>query len=188
MDPASTEPFPPAVRRFRRGEGTASTHTVELHDEQTLPVRHERLGRLVLHTLSTLRVPTTQVDVSLVDVPHMAALNETHMGHEGPTDVLAFPLDDPTAATAGIPSLLGDVVLCPSVAEEQAVDDPEAELELLLVHGILHLLGHDHAEAEERATMFNLTDEVLAGFRRSEDEPQERRDGLAAAGETGGDR
>ena len=84
-------------------------------------------------------------------------LNAEHMGKDGPTDVLSFPLDDdPTRPSAGVPVLLGDVVVCPAVAADQApahagtLDD---ELALLVVHGVLHVLGHDHAEPDETARM-----------------------------------
>jgi len=98
----------------------------------------------------------------------MAALNAHHMGEQGPTDVLAFPMDLPGETSAGEPAILGDVVLCPEVAEAQAGahgQPARAELELLTVHGILHLLGHDHAEPEERDEMFGLTDRLLAAWR-----------------------
>ena len=188
MDPGSSEPSPADVRRYRRAVGTAAKMTVEVYDDRAHVdgdggVDHDRLGRLGLHTLAHVRVPPTQVDVTLVDPPAMAALNAEHMGSQGPTDVLAFPLEDfdpdatppPTGiepargveGSASAPSLLGDVVLCPAVAAAQAADgghSAAAELDLLLVHGILHLLGHDHAEEGERARMFSLTDEILAGF------------------------
>ncbi len=97
-----------------------------------------------------------EVHVHLVDEEPMATLNAEHMGGEGSTDVLSFPVDDPTEVPDGVPVLLGDIVLCPVVAERQAVahaGDYESELALLLVHGVLHLLGHDHAEPAEQAAM-----------------------------------
>ncbi len=89
------------------------------------------------------------------------------MGVDGPTDVLAFPLDAPGETTQGDIAILGDVVLCPAVAARQAADHgtaPQVEMDMLVVHGLLHLLGHDHAEAEEKAIMFGLTDQLLADF------------------------
>ena len=105
-----------------------------------------------------------EVHVHLVDEEPMADLNAEHMGGVGPTDVLSFPLEDPAdldparVATdqSGAPLLLGDIVLCPSVAERQAAEhagDHDTEIALLLVHGVLHLLGHDHAEPAEEAVM-----------------------------------
>ena len=90
-----------------------------------------------------------ELTLTFVDRDEIAALNEEHLGKVGPTDVLSFPLDDEYDVAAG-PVLLGDVVICPSVAAAAAVDD---ELALLTVHGVLHVLGHDHAEPDERAAM-----------------------------------
>lgn len=128
----------------------------------------ERLQRLALHVLADRRVPDAmELSVLCVDAEDMAQLNGHHMGKQGPTDVLAFPMDLPGETLPGEPAILGDVVLCPAVAAQQAEDRNRpfhAELDLLLVHGILHLLGHDHAEPEERAEMFGLTDRLLASF------------------------
>jgi len=97
-----------------------------------------------------------ELTLTFVDRAEIANLNEEHLGEAGPTDVLSFPLDDDPGDVAAGPVLLGDVVICPAVAVEAAaghagtVDD---ELALLTVHGVLHIVGHDHAEAEERAAM-----------------------------------
>ncbi len=98
-----------------------------------------------------------ELAVTFVDRDEIAELNAEHLGHDGPTDVLSFPLDDdPGAALAGVPVLLGDVVICPAVARDHApshagsLDD---ELALLVVHGVLHVLGHDHAEPAETVAM-----------------------------------
>ncbi len=142
--------------------------TVELVDEQREPVDHERLRALAEHVLAAEGVPARMaLAVRCVDRDAIAALNQEHMDGQGPTDVLAFPLDDPAALDPEdpVPALLGDVVLCPAVAREQAAGEPLAELELLLVHGILHLLGHDHAEEHERHVMFARTDALLGAFR-----------------------
>src|SRR5205085_11307931 len=96
------------------------------------------------------------------------------MGEPGPTDVLAFPMDEldapagPGAPEAG-PALLGDVVLCPQVAARQAATaghPTEAELHLLCTHGILHLLGYDHADAEEEREMFELQSRLVQEWAR----------------------
>ena len=97
-----------------------------------------------------------EVHVHVVDEEPMALLNAKYMGGEGPTDVLSFPVDDPAEVPDGVPVLLGDIVLCPVVAGRQAAahtGDYDTELALLLVHGVLHLLGHDHAEPAEEAAM-----------------------------------
>lgn len=128
----------------------------------------DRLGRLASFVLADQGVPEAmELSVLAVDVDTIARLNAQHMGAEGPTDVLAFPIDRPGDAAPDQPSILGDVVLCPQVAARQAAEhgrSAEAEQDLLTVHGILHLLGHDHAEDDERRTMFALTDRLLADF------------------------
>ncbi len=141
-------------------------------DEQSRPVDTERLMRLAVFVLDDRRVPEAmEVSLLFVDVDAIAQLNAHHMHAHGPTDVLAFPIDLPGETTAGEPTILGDVVVCPQVAAEQAARHAvtaDAEMELLVVHGLLHLLGHDHADPAERAEMFALTDRLLAAFRASE--------------------
>ena len=143
--------------------------TVAVLDEQELDVPLEDLHRLAVFVLADRDVPPTmEVTVSCVDVAAMTALHETHLGEPGPTDVLAFPLDAPDEVTDGVPALLGDVVVCPEVARVQAHERGaglHGELQLLVVHGLLHLLGHDHHEAQERAEMFALTDRLLRDHR-----------------------
>ncbi|HWB72854.1 MAG TPA: rRNA maturation RNase YbeY [Egibacteraceae bacterium] len=144
-------------------------------DEQATPVDVERLNRLAAHVLADRRVPAAmELSILCLDADSIAALNGHHMGAQGPTDVLAFPIDLPGESLAGEPSLLGDVVLCPEVAARQAREHGTsltAELDLLLVHGILHLLGHDHDDADERREMVALTDRLLTGFRAGESPP-----------------
>ena len=101
-----------------------------------------------------------ELTLTFVDRDEIAELNAEHLGKEGPTDVLSFPIDDeddgPAAPPQGIPVLLGDVVVCPAVAADQAADHAgtlDDELALLVVHGVLHVLGHDHAEPDETAAM-----------------------------------
>jgi probable rRNA maturation factor len=114
----------------------------------------------------------------------MTELHERWMGEPGPTDVLAFPMDElrpphlggnrADPAPGADPGLLGDVVLCPQVAAEQADKaghSTQDELELLCVHGILHLLGYDHAEPEEHAAMFGTQDQVLKLWRDTKGRP-----------------
>ncbi|CAN5701351.1 MAG: rRNA maturation RNase YbeY [Actinomycetota bacterium] len=137
-------------------------------DEQGNPVDVDRLRRLAGFVLSDQHVPEAmEVSVLCVDRDAIARLNAHHMGTEGPTDVLAFPIDLPGESRSGEPAILGDVVVCPQVAAEQAPahgTSPEAEMDLLVVHGLLHLLGHDHAQPDEQAAMFGLTDRLLASF------------------------
>jgi probable rRNA maturation factor len=123
--------------------------------------------------------PAAELSVLLVDETTMAGLHERWMGEPGPTDVLAFPMDElaaapgPGAAEAG-PALLGDVVLCPQVAARQAATaghPTEAELHLLCTHGILHLLGYDHADAEEEREMFGLQADILRDWQQTRARP-----------------
>ena len=102
-----------------------------------------------------------ETNVCFVDVDTMRELNATHMGGEGATDVLSFPIDtedlDVSAAAPGDLRMVGDIVVCPEVAAAQAAGHAgsfEDEVALLLVHGSLHLLGHDHALDDERAAMW----------------------------------
>jgi probable rRNA maturation factor len=143
-------------------------------DEQTLPLdltRWSTLAQQVLHAEGIRG--NTELSLLFVDETTMTELNLEFMGAQGPTDVLAFPIDAeaemasmPAPTSLGpdrspvdlddIPMLLGDVVVCPAIANRQApthagsVDD---EMALLIVHGILHVLGHDHAVDEEKAVM-----------------------------------
>jgi probable rRNA maturation factor len=116
--------------------------------------------------------------VLCVDADYMSTLHERWMGEKGPTDVLAFPMDELDTARPDDPepgpALLGDVVLCPSVAVRQAraaghsMDD---ELVLLATHGVLHLLGYDHMEPDEEKEMFGLQQQLLEGWRSAPREP-----------------
>jgi probable rRNA maturation factor len=139
---------------------------VFLADEQELEIDADDLVSLARHVLRTMRVPDDmEVALLLVDRATIEGLNVQHLGKQGPTDVLAFPIDAPGEALPGAPAILGDVVLCPAVAHEQAAGlgrTPRDELRLLTVHGLLHLLGMDHAEPGEERQMFALTDELLA--------------------------
>jgi probable rRNA maturation factor len=99
----------------------------------------------------------------------MSALHLRWMQEDGPTDVLAFPMDEvkPNSATLG-PAMLGDIALCPTYANQNALkvhSSLQDELELLTVHGVLHLLGYDHMEADEKEVMFALQDKYLVEWR-----------------------
>ena len=118
-----------------------------------------------------------ELSLLFVDEDTIAGLNRRFMDADGPTDVLAFPIDDPRSVDPGAdvsgpaagPLLLGDVVVCPAVAERQAPDHGASyddELALLVVHGVLHVLGHDHADAEETARMQARERELLGRFHR----------------------
>lgn len=113
--------------------------------------------------------PDSELSITLVETDEMSALNERWMDEAGPTDVLSFPMDElrPNSAASG-PGIMGDIVLCPSYAAKQAEEaghDLTAELELLTVHGVLHLLGFDHREADEKTIMFDKQEVLLRGWR-----------------------
>jgi probable rRNA maturation factor len=100
----------------------------------------------------------------------MSAYHEKYLGEPGPTDVLSFPMDElrpPADGEEPAAGLLGDIVLCPEVADRQAREHQRStseEAEYLLVHGLLHLLGYDHASLEEQAEMFGLTDKIISAW------------------------
>lgn len=143
-------------------------------DEQDRPVDGDDLAALAGHVLRERRVPPDmELSLLLVDEDAITALNSQHLGKREPTDVLAFPIDEPGETPSGVPALLGDVVLCPVVAERQAMQggrDVREELRVLTVHGILHVLGMDHADPEEEREMFALTERLLDSFRLMDSE------------------
>ncbi len=112
--------------------------------------------------------PECEVSIALVTPEVMTDLHVTWMDEEGPTDVLSFPMDNlhPGTDAAQPPlGILGDVIMCPRVALEQAElagHDLTTELDILMTHGVLHLLGFDHATQDEHTRMFSLQDQLLA--------------------------
>lgn len=137
----------------------------------------ERWARVAADTLAAESIAGGHLDLTFIDVDEMAELNRTHMGHAGPTDVLSFPLDggdDAESDPDSPPVLLGDVVICPQVAVEQAPEhcgDPDTEFTLLVVHGVLHVLGHDHAEPDEESVMIGRETEHLGRYGMSHPGP-----------------
>ena len=153
--------------------------SVEINNESGMAADEDALRELAQYVIGQMEThPLADLSMLLVDEKAMAELHERWMGEPGPTDVLAFPMDELRPPHLGgvnngragaeepgpDPGLLGDVVLCPQVAAAQAKEaghSTQAELELLAVHGILHLLGYDHAEPDEKAEMFGLQDRLL---------------------------
>lgn len=125
---------------------------IALDDRQDADVDLEGLMTLARATLLGEAMADAELSISLVTEDEIAGLHERYLHEAGPTDVLSFPLDD-EAGEDGLRQL-GDVVIAPAVAARNNPDDPAAELRLLLVHGILHLLGHDHMDDRERAEMW----------------------------------
>jgi len=149
--------------------------SIEIANESGIEVDTDAVLAVARHTLDEMGVnPLAELSILLVDADYMSELNHRWMGADGPTDVLAFPMDEhtmdhgPGETSGGEPALLGDIVLCPEVAAKQAATvghSADDELHLLTVHGVLHLLGYDHAEPEEEREMFALQDRVLSSWR-----------------------
>ena len=129
------------------------TPRILVDDRQDRAVDLDGLVALAAECLVGEGVASSELSVSFVPEAEMADLHRRYMDEEGPTDVLSFPLDETDEDGVRI---LGDVVIAPSVAARNNEADPVAEMRLLLVHGILHLLGHDHEEDEERARMWAI--------------------------------
>lgn len=147
--------------------------TVEVLNESGVPVDEAQVLDLARFVLAQMRIhPLADLSILLVDEGVMERLHVQWMDEPGPTDVLSFPMDELRPTPDGkdpAPGLLGDVVLCPAVAERQAATaghSMQAELHLLTAHGILHLLGYDHAEPAQEREMFGLQDQLLAQWRR----------------------
>jgi probable rRNA maturation factor len=143
--------------------------SIDVNNESDFEVNELEISSQAQFVLRSLHInPAAELSVLLVDEVAMATLHEKFMDEPGPTDVLSFPMDELRAGTPDRVSeegVLGDVVLCPAVAVrqgEQAGHSLEVELRLLLTHGILHLLGHDHVEPEEHKVMFGLQAQLLA--------------------------
>jgi probable rRNA maturation factor len=173
---------PPARGRPRRRRADEGDLEVFVADEQTEreiePARWEALARAVLVAEGVSG--EAELALLFVDEATIADLNQTFMGADGPTDVLAFPIDDeevgvgrsPDGSTSGpdrdpfgdVPLLLGDVVICPAVAARNAPTHAgtyDDEIALLVVHGVLHVLGWDHATPEETSQMQARERELL---------------------------
>ena len=158
--------------------------SIEILNESSIDVDELALVQVARHVLDRMGVsPLAELSVMLADVEHMTELHVKWMDEPGPTDVMAFPMDElDLRGSRGAghaheerpdehgPAMLGDVILCPAVAERQAVDaghSTDEELQLLTTHGVLHLLGFDHGEPEEHAEMFGLQAELLASWKAS---------------------
>jgi probable rRNA maturation factor len=176
----------PTPRRPGPPEGTPSVFAAdEQHDVDV------DINGLVQLAREVLRAEGVRGDCELamtfVDETTIAELNLEFLGEDGPTDVLAFPIDDeivesgrsPDSGTTGpdrpdieageVPILLGDVMVCPAIAASNAADhnrSTDDEIALLVVHGILHVLGMDHADPEEEAAMFAKQSDLLARFHK----------------------
>jgi len=145
--------------------------SVEVNNESGHELDEAEFAALAHHVLDAMHVhPGSELSILMVTPEVMSELHVQWMDEPGPTDVLSFPMDELRPGSEGEPTpagLLGDVVLCPDVAARQARDAGHStaeELLLLTVHGILHLLGFDHAEPEEEKEMFGLQRQLLLTF------------------------
>lgn len=137
-----------------------------VNEEGLIDVARFALARMDVH-------PAAELNIYVVDEPTIEDMHLRWLGLEGPTDVMSFPMDEltpgsgrPDAAMPG-PAMLGDIVLCPAFAQRQAAKAGHGlghELSLLTVHGVLHLLGYDHVQADEEREMFALQNTILAGW------------------------
>ena len=149
--------------------------SIEINNESNIPVEEAVILRLSAFALDAMHVNAdAELAIVLVDEGAMEQLHVQWMDEPGPTDVLSFPMDELRPGTEDAetpPGLLGDIVLCPQVAQAQAETAGHSTLEellLLTTHGILHLLGFDHAEPAEEKEMFGIQRDILIGFAMQE--------------------
>lgn len=183
----------PTLARRRKVGGDGEPEVFCADEQHDHPVDLARWRTLAEGVLAAEGVRgAAELSLMFVTTEVIAELNETYLEKVGPTDVLAFPIDAPEAELISspggtsrgpdrapgdpgdLPLLLGDVVICPAVAAEQApvhAGSYDDELALLVVHGVLHVLGHDHAEPEERAAMRARELELLTALHWQGDAP-----------------
>ncbi len=154
--------------------------SVDVANESGVEVDELTLVSLARSVLDAMGIhPLAELSILLVDAEAMEKLHVRWMGEPGPTDVMAFPMDELDTSRSPDddepePTLLGDVVLCPQVAARQAEQAGQSmadELYLLCTHGILHLLGYDHAEPAETEEMFKRQAELLTAWRERNELP-----------------
>lgn len=143
--------------------------SVDVLNESGVDLDVAEFARLCRFTMRRMRVhPQAELCLKLVDETTMTDYNQRFMGKTGPTDVLSFPMDEMRPGREGEPEpegILGDLALCPQYAAAQAPQfsrTSDDEMHLLTIHGILHLLGFDHAEPDEEREMFALQARLLA--------------------------
>jgi len=144
---------------------------VELTNESKHSVNEARLMDVARAAMVAMNIdPEAELSIAVVDNDVMEKLHVDWMDLPGPTDVLSFPMDELEPGKPGEPpvtGMLGDIVIAPEFATAQALEagrEPQAELDLLMVHGVLHLLGFDHEEPEEHQVMFDLQADILTAY------------------------
>lgn len=145
--------------------------SIEVNNETEYDVDLKDVNALAESVMRAMFLhPETEVSIVFIDEDAMSALHVEWMDLEGPTDVMSFPMDELRPGTAGAPGengILGDIVICPSVAEAQAKAGGHSthdEILLLTTHGLLHLMGFDHMEPEEKEEMFSLQRRLLESY------------------------
>lgn len=149
--------------------------SIEISNESAVEIDLDRVQALAIHVRDELKLhPMVDVGIIFVDEEPMTELHIKWMDEPGPTDVLSFPMDELRPGSDLVPSpegVLGDIVICPQVAAKQAEaagHETINEVLLLATHGMLHLVGFDHAEPEEEKEMFGLQRQFLDTFYESE--------------------
>ncbi|PHX61125.1 MAG: rRNA maturation RNase YbeY [Actinobacteria bacterium] len=142
---------------------------VVVSNETSFQCDTQALAKLASLLFSELRIhPDVELGIRLIDATEMSELHLQWMDEPGPTDVLSFPMDELRTAPIGVEpelGILGDIVLCPQVAQDQAAEfsrNLNGELQLLTIHGVLHLIGYDHMTDDDHAEMFARQDELLS--------------------------
>ena len=142
--------------------------TIEIDNKIDFPCDESAITSLLEFAFGYLRLhPDCELNISLVSLDEIADLHLKWMDEAGPTDVLSFPMDEIKLGESG-PGILGDIVLSPEYAKEgarKAGSSLDEELQLLAVHGLLHLLGLDHRESLAEKAMFALQGEILGEWR-----------------------
>lgn len=145
--------------------------SIEVNNETTTRIDEGEFVELARYVFSAMHLhPATELSIVFLDEAAMTDLHVRWMDEPGPTDVLSFPMDELRPGSAEDPTeegLLGDIAICPTVAAKQAAGSGHSAVEemlLLCTHGILHLLGYDHVEEEERRVMFDLQRTLLLTF------------------------
>ena len=142
--------------------------TVELVNRSGALIPEKEITSLVNYGIVFMELnPECEVSMSFVDVQEMEELHIKWMQENGPTDVLSFPMDMPE--NKGEVVTLGDIVIAPAVAAAQAVQaghSPEHEMFILATHGLLHILGYDHADKDEEKVMFALQEKIVEEWKK----------------------
>ena len=142
---------------------------IELTNNSAAQADENQISNVAKFALAKMGIhPDSDLSITIVDEVEMEKLHIEWMDLPGPTDVLSFPMDElkPFSAADG-PGIIGDIVLCPEFAAKQAKSTVAAELALLTIHGVLHLLGFDHAEKNEEKEMFDLQEKILKEWMNS---------------------